>query len=84
MSPTDRLRSVSGGSRQWDFRVLRHEIEELLKLLKRIFSKTVGSADPYTRNDGLLEPDLVLFPEKPDIDQVVEGLTSCDVAADNQ
>jgi hypothetical protein len=46
-------------------------VEQLLDLLKGVFSEAVRRTKPNTHHDGLLDPDLVLFSEKSNVDQVV-------------
>jgi hypothetical protein len=65
---------MSSRRRERKFGVLRDGIEEVFELLEWVLGQTVVRANPDTRDDCLLNPSLVFFPEQPDIDQIIQCL----------
>jgi len=62
--PEQRLRSMSRRSRERGFRLLQYSIEHLLELLQSILSVHIARADPYTSDDGLLNPGRIFFSDQ--------------------
>lgn len=50
-------------------------VEQLLQLLKDVLGEAVRRPQPDAHHNCLLDPDLVLFREQSNVDQVVEELT---------
>jgi hypothetical protein len=51
-----------------------------LQLSNHIIRKTICRADPDPSDDRFLDPGLVLFSEKADVDQIVDNLARSGIA----
>lgn len=71
---------MSSRSRERSFGTLSDGVEQLLELLKGILSEAIRRTKPGAHHDGLLDPDLVLFPEESNVDQIIEDLAGSGVA----